>query len=87
MMGAFGDGGDPDDEHMARGEQDLPGLLPELIVDRRRTAYPFLRRLVAAHLRDVGDFVALDQPDAARNALQMALAVRAEIEVAPGDHR
>jgi hypothetical protein len=70
---------------VAPGEQDLSGVLPEVIVDRRRTAYPFLRRLVAAHLRDVGDFVALDQPDAARGALQMALAVRGEIEIAPRD--
>jgi hypothetical protein len=83
-MGGFGERSDPAEEPVARGKHDVSRMLPELIVDRRRTGYPFLRRLVAAHLRDVGDFVALDQPAAARRALQMALAVKAEIEIEPG---
>jgi hypothetical protein len=77
------DNGEPEDESRPHAARFGRCPLPEVIVDHRRTAYPFLRRIITAHLRDVGDFVALHQPEAARSALQMALAVRGEIEITP----
>jgi hypothetical protein len=56
-------------------------------LDDGRTAYPFLRRVISSHLRAVGDFIALNQPDAARTTLDMALAVRAELEITPERRR
>jgi hypothetical protein len=84
---ALGDRHEPVDSSRARFDEFAREVGTAFIVDRRRTAYPLLRRAISAYLRDVSDYVHMDQPDAARSALQMALAIRSEIELAPEDRR
>jgi hypothetical protein len=67
------------------GKRAEGGILPRMQTSESRTAYPQLRGALSSHLRDVGDFVALSQPDEAREALQFALSIRAEIEIPPDD--
>jgi putative hemolysin len=54
--------------------------LARAVVDGHTTAYPHLRRTLSSYLRDVGDFIELSQPDAARCALEMAISIKAEID-------
>ena len=86
MMG-FGDRHEPIDPSQAPLRKFGRAVPPEFSVDRRRTGYPLLRRALSAHLRDIAEFVNMDQPDAARSALQMALAIRSETEIAPAEGR
>jgi hypothetical protein len=71
--------GDPPDPGARLRAADGTGV-PAVIIHSDATAYPQLRRAISSHIRDVGEFVELWQPDGARRALQMALSIKAEID-------